>query len=51
MAGRRRPLIANQRTAVWLGVALYLGGSVVLWDAYEHRSKNRPFSLRFLPGA
>lgn len=45
-----KPLIADRRTAVALGVGLYLAGSLVLWDAYEHRGAERPFSFRFLPG-
>lgn len=50
MAGR--PLhFANQRTAVWVGIAFYLAGSWCLWDAHERRGKDRPFSFRFLPGA
>lgn len=33
-----------------LGVALSLAGSLLLYDAYEHRNKARPFAVRFLPG-
>jgi hypothetical protein len=46
-----KTLIASKQTAVWLGVGLYLAGSLVLWDAYEHRGAGRPYMLRFLPGA
>lgn len=46
-----KPHIANQRTAFWLGVGFYLAGTFCLWDAHEHRGKDRPFILRWLPGA
>lgn len=48
--GSRRPWIANQRSALWLGVALSVAGAAVLWDAHEHRGKRRPFALRWIPG-
>jgi hypothetical protein len=48
---RSRPFIKNQQTAFWLGIGLYLAGTWCLWDAHEHRGKNRPFALRWLPGA
>ena len=44
-------LIRDHQTAVTIGVALYLAGTLVLWDAYEHRGASRPFILRWLPGA
>ena len=46
-----KPLIADQRTALWLGVAVYLAGTACLWDAHENRGRQRPFVLRWLPGA
>ena len=48
---RKQLLFKNQKSAVMLGVGLYLAGTLVLWDAYEHRGKGRPFAFRFLPGA
>lgn len=47
---RKSLLVKDQKTAVLIGVGLYLAGTLVLWDAYEHRGASRPFSLRFLPG-
>lgn len=47
----RRAFIANQRTALYLGIGFYLAGTWCLWDAHEHRGKDRPFALRWLPGA
>jgi hypothetical protein len=46
-----KPVFRNQRTALWAGIALYLAGSLCLYDAHERRGKDRPFSLRWLPGA
>jgi hypothetical protein len=40
---RARPLFRSSRTALTVGVALYVAGAVCIWDAYEHRGKNRPF--------
>lgn len=51
MAKRRAPFIPNGNVAFWGGIAAYLFGSFLLWDAYEHRGKDRPFAMRFLPGA
>jgi hypothetical protein len=41
-----RPLVANRETAIALGLALWLGGAVLLWDAFEHRGQKRPFAMR-----
>lgn len=46
-----KPMVADQKTALWLGVGFYLLGSLFLWDAHEARGKGRPFLLRWLPGA
>jgi hypothetical protein len=46
---RRRPFVANKRHAIYAGIACYLAGSLLLWDAYEHRGGDRPFALRWLP--
>lgn len=51
MAKRSTPFIRDRQTAVMLGVGLYLAGTFVLWDAFEHRGASRPFVMRWLPGA
>ncbi len=50
MSRRRRPWIADRRTALYGGMAAYVIGSLLLWDAYENRGKPRPFATKFLPG-
>lgn len=47
---QKKLLVRDQKTAIAIGVGLYLAGSLVLWDAYEHRNAGRPFILKFLPG-
>jgi hypothetical protein len=47
----RRPVIKDRQTALVLGVAAYVAGSLLLWDAYENRGKARPFVTKLLPGA
>lgn len=42
----RRPWIPKQRTAVIVGVVLFVAGSLALYDAYEHRGRRSPFFLR-----
>lgn len=49
MAGR--VLVRDRNRAVMLGVAAYVVGSVLLWDAYEHRDRSKPFWTKLLPGA
>jgi hypothetical protein len=46
---RTRPWVANRTVALIGGIALTLAGSLLLYDAYEHRGTSRPFALRFLP--
>jgi len=46
-----RPIVPDRRTGVILGVACYLVGSLLLWDAYERRGRGRPGSMRWLPNA
>lgn len=46
MARRRRPLIANQSTAIALGVVLFGASCVVFWDAWEGRGSKTPALLR-----
>jgi hypothetical protein len=31
---------------MWIGVALSVAGSLVLWDAYGRRGRKQPFALR-----
>jgi hypothetical protein len=47
----RKPWIRNQKTAVLVGVTLTIAGSLAIWDAHERRGRQRPFALKFLPGA
>jgi hypothetical protein len=48
---RRKPYFRNRRTALYLGVAAYVAGSMLLWDAYENRGRQRPYVTKLLPGA
>lgn len=46
----RRPWIADQRTAILVGLALFVAAVLVLYDAYERRGGRTPWPLRpFLP--
>lgn len=45
MAGKR-PIIADRRTAVVVGLALFVAGAIVLHDAYEGRGRDTPALLR-----
>lgn len=47
----RRPVVADRRTALLLGVVLISAGSLLLFDAYENRGLPRPWFTRLLPGA
>lgn len=42
----KRPLIRNQRTAIVLGIGLFLLGSWFLYDAFERRGKDTPHVFR-----
>lgn len=46
---RRKPLIKNRQTALWLGYGGLLVGAIAMWDAYETRGKSRPFVSHLLP--
>lgn len=46
----KRPVVKDRKTALWLGVAAYVAGSLLLYDAFENRGKPRPFVTKFLPG-
>lgn len=41
-----RPLVADPRTALWLGVGFSLAGTFFLWDAYGRRGRKQPLALR-----
>lgn len=46
----KRPLIADHRTGVAVGLALLGAGFVVLWDAYDGHGRTKPKLLGpFLP--
>ena len=49
MSGRKA-WVKNPKTALWAGIGFYLAGSILLYDAFERRGRDRPFGLRFLPG-
>lgn len=42
----RKPWIRDHTTAVLLGLLLFVGGAMVLYDAYEGRGKPAPRILR-----
>lgn len=46
----RRPLLANRDAALYLGIAAWLAGTVLLWDAWEHRGHRRPWPFRIASG-
>lgn len=52
MKGRRKRLVFGSRNvALTIGYGGILIGSYALWEAYESRGKQRPFLVKFLPGA
>lgn len=42
---KRRPFIADARTAKLFGWALFIAGGLVLWDAYDGRGGHAPWPL------
>jgi uncharacterized membrane protein HdeD (DUF308 family) len=44
------PKIADQRTALMLGVAGLTVGTWCIYQAFDARGSRRPFWLTFLPG-
>lgn len=46
-----RPMIRNRDAALYGGILLLIGGSVLLYDAYEARGRSRPWFTKLLPGA
>lgn len=48
--GRGRPVL-SRHSALMLGYGGILVGAWALWQAYEVRGAQRPFLVKFLPGA
>lgn len=46
----RKPIVGDRQTAIVMGLAAYALGTLLLWDAYEHRGKDRPFIFRIISG-
>lgn len=46
-----RPVCKDHQTALLLGLALTVAGSLLLYDAFENRGRTRPWALKLLPGA
>ena len=44
----KRPLVRDQELAFYAGIALTLGGALLLRDAFEDRGTKRPWALRLL---
>lgn len=44
-----RPKVADRRVAQWGGIACYVLGTLLIYDAYEGRGRKRPFAAKFLP--
>lgn len=41
-----RPLVRDRNAAITLGLLAWLTGTILLWDAFEHRGKGRPLGLK-----
>lgn len=41
-----RPLVRNRNTAITVGVAMFLGGALLLHDAFEGRGQDTPWWAR-----
>lgn len=48
MARRRQLMVANQETALYLGIALTIAGAMMLRDAFEDRGQPRPWLLKLI---
>ncbi|MDA8391771.1 MAG: hypothetical protein M0Z87_03020 [Actinomycetota bacterium] len=46
-----KPKVRSRKLALWGGIALTVAGSYLVYDAYEHRGRKRPWLLRILPSA
>lgn len=51
MAPAHRPVIANRSVAQAAGIGALVVGSLLLYDAYERRGRQRPWVMRLLPGS
>lgn len=45
-----RPIVADRRWALIGGLIGVLGGSWLLYQAYDARGRSRPLAMRMLPG-
>lgn len=43
-----RPLVRDRQLALYGGLAMTLGGALLLRDAWEHRGKDRPWAMRLI---
>ena len=41
-----RPWIQSRETALWLGIACWIAGTVLLRDAFEARGRPRPKAFK-----
>ena len=46
-----KPKVRDRQIALWGGIAALCRGSYLIYDAYEGRGRQRPWTVRFLPGA
>lgn len=44
-------MVKDRQLAQWGGIAALVVGSWLLWQAYEARGRQRPYALKWLPGA
>lgn len=43
-----RPLVRDRNLALYLGLAAWLAGGILLWDAWENRGQDRPLIVRLV---
>lgn len=43
-------IFRDRRHSIALGIVALVGGSYLLYDAYERRGRHRPWALRVVPG-
>lgn len=46
-----RLVVRDRQLAQYGGIAALVVGSWLLWQAYEARGRQRPYALKWLPGA
>lgn len=46
-----RPFVRNRQTALLAGACMVVAGSFLLYDAYEGRGRQRPWGMKWIPGA